>query len=170
MAKGAKAACPVCGQEVSDPDYQKGRRRSHVIRCANCLSKLEWVRPWWDRWPVVESILVGLPALIWIVGDVRVHHEPLHRVNDYAVWLVGILALIRVALEKAGLLKPKLRVTDRPYEDPEPFTTRVREQRALVATGPKLKINPRSVIPAFLRRNRALPLEEPVRFEPDSEK
>ncbi len=160
----------MCGQEVSDPDYQKGRRKSHVIQCTNCLSKLEWVRPWWDRVPVFELLLVVLPAVVWIAGDARLLDHALRRLNDSAVIVVGIGASLRFAAEKMGVLKPKLRVTDRPYEDPEPFTTRVREQRALVATGPKLKINRRSVIPAFLRRHRALPLEEPVRFDSESGK
>ena len=46
MPKDVQAACPVCGQEVNDPDFDANRNRRAVLKCANCRARLEW-QPLW---------------------------------------------------------------------------------------------------------------------------
>jgi len=88
---------------------------------------------------------------------------------------------VRLALEKMGVFKPLLKVTDRPYVDREPFTRLEKEEREMKAAGPTLSIDWRGVPTrgagmqktrwlGFLRRKGAPPLEEPVRFESEAEK
>jgi hypothetical protein len=85
---------------------------------------------------------------------------------DYNVALVlGVLAGVRILMEKMGFFKPRLQVTDRPYEDPPAETDRLKEQTASVELGPELRLKRRSWVPSFLRRKSALTPNDPARFD-----
>jgi len=153
-----------------------------VLKCPNCLNKLEWVKPAWERRAqIIEWLLLAVApfAFRWVNG--RIHNHSLRHWGDYTVFVIASLAVVRLALEKMGVFKPSLRVTDRPYVDREPFTRLEKDERELKAAGPTLTTNWRGVPTqgfgvrktrwlGFLRGKGAPPLEEPVRFDSDAEK
>ena len=181
MAKGAKAACPVCGTEISDPDYAKNRARNRVLKCPQCSNNLVWVKPAWERRTrLIEWLLVGVVPLVVGWESRRIHNHSLRAWGDYTIFVVAGLALVRVVLEKMGFLKPALKVTDRAYVDREPFERLEKKERETMAAGPTLRIDSRGMPVrggrtqkarwwGFLRRKGAPPLEEPVRFESETE-
>jgi hypothetical protein len=170
MAKGAKAACPICGHEVSDPDYEKNRVRGRVLKCANCHNKLEWVKSLLERRQVHMVLWIGIVALGWFASETRLHNPLLRRLDDNIAIVLGLLASVRFLLEKMGFLRPKLRVTDRPYDETQSDAARAKEQDALVVTGPELKTKRRFGLPGFLRGRSALPLKDYSASDPDSQK
>jgi hypothetical protein len=182
MAKTAKAACPVCGVEISDPDYANNRARNRVLKCPTCSNNLVWVKPAWERWAqVIEWLIVAMAPLVVKWGSGRIHNHSLRRWSDYTVFAIAGLAFVRLALEKLGLLKPGLKVTHRAYEDPTLLTTRESQRREVLAAGPKLTTDWRGVPTrgagtrkrrwlGFLRGKGAPPLEEPVSFDSETGK
>jgi hypothetical protein len=165
MAKGAKAACPVCGQEISDPDFEKNRARGGVLKCANCLNMVEWVKPLLDRKHVHTALWVGFAVLALFAGSMRLRNPWIRRLDDNVALVLGVLAGVRILMEKMGFFKPRLQVTDRPYEDPPAETDRLKEQTASVELGPELRLKRRSWVPSFLRRKSALTPNDPARFD-----
>lgn len=182
MAKGAKAACPVCGVEISDPDYGKNRARNRVLKCPNCLNRLEWVKPAWERGAqIIEWLVVAIAPIAFGRVSGRMHNPSLRHWGDYTVFVIAGLAAVRVALQKTGMFAPKLKVTDRPYVDREPFERLGKGEREMKVAGPTLRTDWRGVPTqgfgvrrtrwlGFLRGKGGPPLEEPVRFESETGK
>jgi len=173
MAKGAKAACPICGQEVVDPDFTSNRARGTVLKCANCQANLQWVRPVWDRFHLPWLVIGMIPDAIRFLVGTPLHNSSLRRLYDISAGvalILAILMLIGFSFEKMGVLPIRLRTTDRSYEYLNSHITRLREQRAQFATAPRLQINPRSTPPSFLRRKSVLSLNDQPWIDPGSQR
>jgi hypothetical protein len=74
--------------------------------------------------------------------------------------ILAILSLLVILFERIGILRPRLKVSNRPYEDPTPYTTWLKDQRAQAKAAQKLQINRRHVLPSFLRGQSVLPLDD----------
>lgn len=161
MAKGAKAPCPVCGQEINDPDFRSNRTKGFVVKCANCKSTLEWVQPVWERWHLPWATIIAVPDLIRVFVGKPLRQTPLGHFYYFSLditLILCVLALAGLLSEKIGLIPRRLKAADHGYSDPHTSATRLREERSQVANLPKLQINPRTVLPPSLRPKSILSL------------
>jgi hypothetical protein len=172
MAKIGKAPCPVCGQEVVDPDFASNRARGAGLRCANCRTSLQWVRPFWQRFHFIYFVFAAIPDWIRVVAGTPPHGSPLRRFYIFAggvAFLFGGISLAGALLEKMGIVPIRLKSTSLPYEYLSSHSAKLKEQRDLLTRAPRLQINPRRVQPSFLRGRSILFPDDSPSIDPQSQ-
>ena len=169
MLKAARAPCPVCGREVFDPAYSQNRERRTTLRCSNCHNRLVWVRAWMDRWTAHLSLILLAAVLVLLKDLIPAHTHTLRQFDSYLPWIFGALALVRYGLDKMGAFPPTLKVAASLYKDRDTAMASAKDLRQAPDMDAELKMKRRSLLPSFLRKKNALPLEDPARFGPSSE-
>jgi hypothetical protein len=109
IAKAAQAPCPICGQEISDPGFNTHRARRTALKCANCQTKLEWVKPFWDQTCMHWALIGWIPALSREFAPAPGQDPFLRRLYGLPVdagIALAVFSLLVLLFERIGILGP----------------------------------------------------------------